>query len=60
MAVDKKNRSAREARSKEPVSQFLPADPETKNPLLLGVSIVLLIGWLGLLAWIVTRIAQGS
>ncbi len=56
MARQKKRRSRKAARAPKPESRFLPADPPARNPYLLTFSIILLLGWMGLLAWLVARI----
>ena len=56
MAAKKKRRSRKAAHADKPESRFLPADPPARNPYLLTFSIILLLGWMGLLAWLVARI----
>jgi hypothetical protein len=56
MAAQKKRRSKKAARDESTPPHFLPADPPSRSPVLLTLSIILLLGWLGLLAWIVARI----
>jgi hypothetical protein len=56
MAGQKKRRSRKAARAPKPESRFLPADPPARNRYLLTFSIILLLGWMGLLAWLVARI----
>ena len=56
MAAQKKHRPRKAARTDKAESHFLPADPPARNPYLLTFSIILLLGWMGLLAWLVARI----
>ena len=56
MAARKKRRSKKAVRDESTPSHFLPADPPARSPVLLTLSIILLLSWLGLLAWIVARI----
>jgi len=56
MARQKKRRSRKAARAPKPESRFLPADPPARNRYLLSFSIILLLGWMALLAWLVARI----
>jgi hypothetical protein len=56
MAARKKRRSKKAVRDESTPSRFLPADPPARSPVLLTLSIILLLSWLGLLAWIVARI----
>ena len=57
MAGRKKKKAYQKRKSDEKnPSRFLPADPPARSPLLLTLSIILLVGWLGLLGWIVARI----
>jgi hypothetical protein len=56
MAARKKRRSKKVARDESTPPRFLPAAPPARSPVLLTLSIILLLSWLGLLAWIVARI----
>ena len=56
MAARKKKQAQKAQSDEKKPSRFLPADPPARSPLLLTLSIILLLGWLGLLVWIVARI----